>query len=196
MFDKSNGNQSSYVNQNDLGNSGGLNQGFHIYVSWRGLLINTPVVGRIKLSSEAFERESYLESAAYFAVAITEAYGIGYAIRAALTARASTAVVISVERFLQSFDDIVKCPKTLWGQSADDVGSMLGDGWTKGVYGSKGTGWKFTKGDKSVFYHPGGGRHGGAYYGYSSAKYGKNKIVGNDYIPIIGDKSNIIKMGK
>ena len=71
---------------------------------------------------------------------------------------------------------------------------MLGDGWTRGTYGSKKTGWKFIKGDESVFYHPGGGRHGGSYYGYSNGKLGKNKIVGSAYIPLNGDKTGIIKM--
>lgn len=95
---------------------------------------------------------------------------------------------------LKSFGDIVTNPKALWGKSAGEVGNILGEGWTKGTYGSKGTGWKFTKGDQSVFYHPGGGRHGGSYYGFSSGKLGKNKIVGSDYVPLAGDKANIIKI--
>lgn len=59
-------------------------------------------------------------------------------------------------------------PKALWGKSADEVGSILGDGWTKGAYGSSKTGWKFTRSTdgQSIFYHPGGGRHGGSYYGF------------------------------
>ena len=52
---------------------------------------------------------------------------------------------------LKSYDDILNNPKALWGKSADEVGRALGDGWTKGTYGSAGTGWKFTNGDKSVF---------------------------------------------
>lgn len=98
-------------------------------------------------------------------------------------------------RFIRSFDDVVANPKALWGMSVDDVGSMLGEGWTQGVYGSKGTGWKFTKGDQSIFYHPGGGRHGGSYYSFSSGKLGKNKIVGPDYKPLLGDKATIINIG-
>jgi RHS repeat-associated protein len=100
---------------------------------------------------------------------------------------------------LNSFDDIVKNPKTLVGKSADDVAEILGDGWIKGTYGSKKTGWKFinkTHPDRSVFYHPGNGRHGGSYYGFSRANYPKTKIVGTDYIPISGDKANIIKIGE
>ena len=74
-----------------------------------------------------------------------------------------------------------------------EVEAILGDGWVEGTYGSAGNGWKFTKGDQSIFYHPGGGRHGGSYYGYSSAATGKTKIVGSDYIPIPGDKATIIQ---
>jgi RHS repeat-associated protein len=96
---------------------------------------------------------------------------------------------------LRSFDDVVASPKSLWGKSADEIGNMLGEGWTKGAYGSKGTGWKFTKGDQSIFYHPGGGRHGGSYYGFSSGKLGKNKIVGPDYKPSPSDKATIINTG-
>jgi len=92
-----------------------------------------------------------------------------------------------------SFDDIVANPKSLMGKSADEIGSILGEGWQKGAYGSKKTGWKFTKDDGSVFYHPGGGRHGGSYYGFSNGKLGKNKVVGSDYIPLKGDKATIHK---
>jgi RHS repeat-associated protein len=95
---------------------------------------------------------------------------------------------------LKSFDDIAANPKYLYGKTADEVAEILGDGWKRGTYGSSGTGWKFIKGDQSVFYHPGGGKHGGAYYGFSSGKLGKNKIVGPDYIPLPGDKANIIKI--
>ena len=48
-------------------------------------------------------------------------------------------------------------------------------------------------GDVSVFYHPGGGKHGGAYYGISSGSTGKIKVVSPDtYIPLPGDKATII----
>jgi len=107
--------------------------------------------------------------------------------RGAKAARAGKTVIKGV-------DDIVTNPKVLWGKSADEIGSSLGEGWTKGAYGSKGTGWKFTNGDQSIFYHPGGGRHGGSYYGFSSGRLGKNKVVGKDYIPLPGDKATIIKM--
>ncbi|WP_412679447.1 RHS repeat domain-containing protein [Brevibacillus fortis] len=93
---------------------------------------------------------------------------------------------------LKTYDNIVSNPKALWGKSADDVGKILGKGWTKGTYGSAGTGWKFTNGDKSVFYHPGGGVHGGSYIGFSSGQTGKVKVVGSDYKSLSGDKAIII----
>ncbi|HEY9009211.1 MAG TPA: hypothetical protein VIM75_23910 [Ohtaekwangia sp.] len=113
----------------------------------------------------------------------------------AVAAAEVQAAEAAVEGALKSFDDIVTNPKSLWGKSADEIESMLGEGWTKGAYGSKGTGWKFTKGDQSIFYHPGGGVHRGSYYGFSSGKLGKNKIVGLDYKPLPGDKATIISIG-
>ncbi|WP_379142990.1 RHS repeat domain-containing protein [Paenibacillus sp. sgz500992] len=94
---------------------------------------------------------------------------------------------------LKSYNDILNNPKALWGKSADEVGKALGNGWTRGTYGSAGTGWKFTSGDKSVFYHPGGGIHGGSYVGFSSGQTGKVKVVGSDYKPLPGDKAIIIQ---
>jgi|GEM_PF-3056155 len=95
---------------------------------------------------------------------------------------------------LNSVDDIISNPKNLYGKSKADVSKILGDGWTEGTYGSSKTGWKYTKGDQSIFYHPGGGVHGGSYYGYSSGSTGKIKIVGPDYVPITGDKATIINV--
>jgi RHS repeat-associated protein len=92
---------------------------------------------------------------------------------------------------LRSFDDIVNNPAGLVGKSADDVAAILGPGWTKGNYGVTGTGWKFTRGDKTVFYHV-GGRHVGPYYGFSSGVTGRVKIVGPGYKPLAGDKATII----
>ena len=95
---------------------------------------------------------------------------------------------------LNSVDDIISNPKNLYGKSKADVSKILGDGWTEGTYGSSKTGWKFTKGDQSIFYHPGGGVHEGSYYGYSSGATGKMKIVGPDYVPMPGDKATIINV--
>ena len=89
-------------------------------------------------------------------------------------------------------DDILQTPQRLYGATQSEVASMLGEGWTVGVYGSSKNGWKFTNGDKMVFYHAGGGLHGGSYYGFSSGTIGKVKIVGCDYIPLVGDKATII----
>jgi RHS repeat-associated protein len=95
---------------------------------------------------------------------------------------------------LTPFEEILKNPIKIVGRTADEIETMLGKGWTRGAYGSQKTGWKFISGDKSIFFHPGGGRHAGSYYGFSSAKIGKIKIVGQRYVPISGDKSTIIKL--
>lgn len=64
---------------------------------------------------------------------------------------------------------------------------------SEGVYGSDGGGWKLMNGDISIFYHPGGGKHGGSYYGISSGATGKIKVVNPEtYIPLEGDKATII----
>lgn len=95
---------------------------------------------------------------------------------------------------LNSFEDIVNNPNELWGKTADEIQSVLGEGWTKGTYGSNGQGWKFTNGDKSVFYNASSTSHGGAeYYGFSSGDLGKTKIVDEGtYLFREGDKARII----
>jgi hypothetical protein len=100
---------------------------------------------------------------------------------------------IGAEGELESFESIVANPKSLWGKSPTEVENILGEGWTKGVYGSNGQGWKFIKGDKSVFYNASSSAHGGAeYYGFSSEVLGKNKIVDPaTYLPRAGDKAKI-----
>ena len=95
---------------------------------------------------------------------------------------------------ISSVGDIVKNPKILWGKNKADVAKVLDSSWTEGAYGSKKTGWKFTNEDQSIFYHPGGGRHVGEYYGYSSASTGKIKVVGPDYKPTPNDKAIIINV--
>lgn len=99
---------------------------------------------------------------------------------------------------INSVDDIASNTDLLVGKTVDEIGEALGEGWTKGVYGSDGTGWKFTHPDngQSIFFHPGNGRHGGSYYGYSSGTHGKNKIVGSDYQATPDDKANIIKLNE
>lgn len=97
---------------------------------------------------------------------------------------------------VNSFDDILSHPTSLSNYSADEIADVLGDGWTKGTYGSNRNGWKFIQNshpENSVFYHGGGGVHGGSYYGVSSGKTGKIKIVDmNTYIPLPNDSATII----
>jgi hypothetical protein len=84
-------------------------------------------------------------------------------------------------------------PTSLWGTSADDIEQILGEGWIKGNYRVTGEGWRFTKGDETVFYHT-GGLHRGQYWGYTSGTWGKVKIVGCDYIPTPNDKARVLNI--
>ena len=93
---------------------------------------------------------------------------------------------------VNSVDDIAAKPQILYGKSKADVSKILGDGWTEKPYGSNQTGWEFFKGNQRIYYHPGGGIHGGSYWGYSSGITGKIKIVSPEYIPFSGEKSTII----
>ena len=94
---------------------------------------------------------------------------------------------------INSVDDIFSDPTRLKGYTADELQKILGNDWTRGVYGSNGGGWKLMNGDISIFYHPGGGKHGGSYYGISSGATGKIKVVNpKTYIPLKGDKATII----
>ena len=94
---------------------------------------------------------------------------------------------------INSVDDIFSDPTRLKGYTVDELQKVLGNDWTRGVYGSNGGGWKLMNGDISIFYHPGGGKHGGSYYGISSGATGKMKVVNPEtYIPLKGDKATII----
>ena len=93
---------------------------------------------------------------------------------------------------IDAFDSFIDDPTSVVGKTEAEMGELLGEEWTHGTYGPSGTGWKYIYGDKLVAYHPGGGRHVGSYYKLSSAKYGKIKVVGPDYIPIPGDSAKII----
>ena len=77
---------------------------------------------------------------------------------------------------INSVDDIFSDPTRLKGYTVDELQTILGNDWTRGVYGSNGGGWKLMNGDISIFYHPGGGKHGGSYYGISSGATGKIKV--------------------
>ena len=94
---------------------------------------------------------------------------------------------------INSVDDIFSDPTRLKGYTVDELQTILGNDWTRGVYGSNGGGWKLMNGDISIFYHPGGGKHGGSYYGISSGATGKFKVVNPEtYIPLKGDKATVI----
>ena len=94
---------------------------------------------------------------------------------------------------INSVDDIFSDPTRLKGYTVDELQTILGNDWTRGVYGSNGGGWKLMNGDISIFYHPGGGKHGGSYYGISSGATGKIKVVNPEtYIPLKGDKATVI----
>ncbi len=97
---------------------------------------------------------------------------------------------------LRGFNLIKSDPlNKLVGRSADEVESMLGTGWTRGTYGrTSEAGWKFTNGDKSVFYSGSGGRHKSHYWGYSSGSTGKVKYVPSEYKPVPSDKATIVKI--
>ena len=99
----------------------------------------------------------------------------------------------NVQRKIYSVRDILEDPTRLKGYSVDELHNTLGSDWVRGEYGSNGGGWKLMKGDISIFYHPGGGIHGGSYYGISSSATGKIKVVNPDtYIPLPEDKATII----
>ena len=94
---------------------------------------------------------------------------------------------------INSVDDVFSDPTRLKGYTADELQKVLGNDWTRSVYGSNGGGWKLMNGDISIFYHPGGGKHGGSYYGISSGATGKIKVVNPEtYIPLKGDNATII----
>ncbi|MDE6357098.1 MAG: hypothetical protein K2L15_00745 [Eubacteriales bacterium] len=59
-------------------------------------------------------------------------------------------------------------------------------------YSSSGKGCKFNSNDGMIYYHLGGGRHFGSYYGFSTGKTGKVKIVSNEYIPTPDNKATVI----
>ena len=101
----------------------------------------------------------------------------------------------SVIRNPGKVEDFFGDPTKVYGCSEYDIESLLGDGWTKGAYGSNDDGWKFINdmhNDISIFYHPAGGKHNGAYYGISYGTNGRVKIVNiNTYVPLPNDPATI-----
>ena len=100
-----------------------------------------------------------------------------------------------VEWNIHSFEDIGRHPTSLKGYSVDEVGRILGDGRTRGVYGRNGSGWKYTQDahpNNSVFYHGGCGEHGGAYWGVSYNNIKIKVVNSHTYIPTPKDDALII----
>ncbi|WP_083244366.1 T7SS effector LXG polymorphic toxin [Enterococcus ureilyticus] len=95
-----------------------------------------------------------------------------------------------------SFEDIITNPQRLYGCTPNEIKSMLGDGWSFKSYGSNGLGWEFYSSEGRIFYHAGGGIHGGSYYGYATGPTGRVKIVDDMYIRTFDDKATIIPRDK
>ena len=101
--------------------------------------------------------------------------------------------VDNVKWKINNVDDIINNPQILRNYTFQEINQILGSSYKSGNYGSNGLGWKLIDGDKSVFYHAGGGKHNGYYYGVSSASTGKIKVVDpSTYIPLSWDKAKII----
>lgn len=95
-----------------------------------------------------------------------------------------------------SFQDIIDNPQRLWGCTPNEIQSILGDGWSFKTYGSNGQGWEFYSSKGRIYYHAGGGIHGGSYYGISNGIDGKIKLVDGEYIYFPDEKANIIQRDK
>ncbi len=95
----------------------------------------------------------------------------------------------------------MKNPKSIWGRSANEIAAEFNRA------GYKATIQKSTKGSKlsiqiriqghpqitNIQVHPGGGRHGGAYYKISTSTQGKIKVVERQtYLATPGENTTII----
>lgn len=87
--------------------------------------------------------------------------------------------------------ELIEDPYKLVGKTRIEVKDLLGKGWAENTYGSAGKGWKFTKGDIGISFHPGDGRHKGSYYIFSTAE-GRKKIVYDGYFPSEDDTAEIL----
>lgn len=96
---------------------------------------------------------------------------------------------------------MLRNPLKIWGKSVDDlVKAFESEGYSVSVNSSTKGSMKSTQIKvqghpeiTNIQVHPGGGRHGGAYYKVSTNNMGKIKIVDKStYIPSVGDKSLII----
>jgi|GEM_PF-827756 len=93
-----------------------------------------------------------------------------------------------------SFQSLLKNPRSIWGLSEKEVEKILGKGWKRSNLNS-GDGWKFTqeKGDGFVSYTIGNSHHpNSTYYKINNGSSGKTKVVGENYVPTKNDKSRII----
>jgi len=108
------------------------------------------------------------------------------------TVKSSEVIVNVTEVVLKSYDDIVENPKWLWGKTIDEIAEILGEGWTRGTYGSDKKGWAFRKGDKIVFGHSGGGVHEGIYTGIRSSLVNKKVVSRLTYKAGKNEKAEII----
>jgi hypothetical protein len=97
--------------------------------------------------------------------------------------------------------DLLKNPKAIWGKNADEIAKEFEKAGYKvkiepSTKGSKRSTQVRVEGHPEITnieVHPGGGRHGGAYYKISTSTQGKIKVVDpKTYIPDPSDKSQII----
>jgi hypothetical protein len=81
------------------------------------------------------------------------------------------------------FNKLYNDPGSIVGKSADDVGNILDDGFTRTSYGSRGDGWRFIdKAGNKIAYNTAGGRHDSAYYILQKANVGTRlKVIGAGY---------------
>ncbi len=98
-------------------------------------------------------------------------------------------------------DEILTNPRSLWGMTAEEIADVFKaagydatiEASTKGSMRS--TQVRITGHPKimNIQVHPGGGRHGGAYYKISTSTQGKIKVVDPEtYVPTPGEKATIV----
>jgi hypothetical protein len=106
------------------------------------------------------------------------------------------------EAFVRSFPgDLLKNPKSIWGKDANEIArefekagyKVMVEPSTKGSMRSTQVRVEGHPEITNIEIHPGGGRHGGAYYKISTSTQGKIKVVDpKTYIPSPGDKAKVI----
>jgi hypothetical protein len=106
------------------------------------------------------------------------------------------------EALVRSFPgDLLKNPKSIWGKDANEIArefekagyKVMVEPSTKGSMRSTQVRVEGHPEITNIEIHPGGGRHGGAYYKISTSTQGKIKVVDpKTYIPSPGDKAKVI----